>query len=66
MKVKDIFETMEYGPAPESRQFADRWLDSRNRKFDLYINGGWRKPASGKYIQSENPADKKPLAQVAA
>ena len=28
MKVRDILETMEYGPAPESRQNVDQWLEA--------------------------------------
>ncbi len=66
MNVKQIFESMEYGPAPESGQNADEWLDSHGRKFDLFIKGTWQKPESGAYVKSVNPANKKTLAQVAA
>lgn len=34
-------------------------------KYDLYINGKWVKPSSGKYFETSNPADKKKLAEVA-
>ena len=66
MKVKQIFESMEYGPAPESRAFAEEWLDSHGRKFDLYIEGKWQRPESGAYIKAVNPSDKKVLANFAA
>ena len=66
MEVKKLFETMEYGPAPEGRALADEWLDSHGRKFELYINGKWRKPDSGAYIKSISPSDKKTLAEIAS
>ena len=66
MKVKQIFETMDYGPAPESRAFADEWLDAHARKFELYIKGKWQKPLSGNYIKTISPSDKAVLAEFAA
>ncbi len=65
MKVMDIFETMEYGPAPEAATPALNWL-KEHQPFGLFINNQWVKPASGQYLESINPATGKPLAQVAA
>ncbi len=65
MNVMDIFETMEYGPAPEAATPALAWLKER-QPFGLFINNQWVKPASGKYLDSISPASAKPLAQVAA
>ncbi len=65
MSVMDIFETMEYGPAPEAAAPALQWIAER-QPFGLFINNQWIKPASGRYIDSINPATGKPLAQVAA
>src|SRR5258708_5343619 len=65
MNVMDIFEAMEYGPAPESTAPALAWLKER-QPFGLFINNQWVKPASGKYLESVNPATGKPIAQVAA
>src|SRR5712671_1221028 len=65
MNVMDIFETMEYGPAPEAATPALTWLKER-QPFGLFINNQWVKPTSGKYLDSINPASTKPLAQVAA
>src|SRR6266516_2231043 len=65
MKVMDIFETMEYGPAPEAATPALNWL-KEHQPFGLVINNQWVKPASGQYLESINPATGKPLAQVAA
>src|SRR5215469_5564795 len=65
MNVMEIFETMEYGPAPESPATVLDWLKER-QPFGLFINGRWVKPASGKYLDTINPSTGKPLAQVAA
>ncbi len=65
MNVMDIFETMEYGPAPESPAPALQWIKER-QPFGLFINNQWVKPASAQYIDSINPSNGKPLAQVAA
>ena len=66
MKVRDILETMEYGPAPESRDHGDAWLDAHDRQFDLYINGAWQKPRPRTYLTSTCPSTGEALAQVAA
>ncbi len=65
MNVKEIFETMEYGPAPEAAAPGLAWIQERT-PFNLFINNQWVKPAGGQYIDSINPATGKRLAQVAA
>nr|WP_256483416.1 aldehyde dehydrogenase family protein [Aliihoeflea sp. 40Bstr573] len=55
---------MEYGPAPESRSEADRWLAARDFSASLFINGEWRKPASGKTFESRDPASGRLLATL--
>src|SRR5438093_284264 len=65
MKVMDIFETMEYGPAHEAAAPALNWL-KEHQPFGLFINNQWVKPASGQYLDSINPSTGKPLAQIAA
>jgi len=65
MNVMDIFETMEYGPAPEGPNPALDWLKER-QPFGPFINNQWVRPGSGQYLDSSNPATGKPLAQVAA
>lgn len=62
MTVKEIFETMEYGPAPESAAEANSWLDTHERKFGHFINGEFVK--SKKHFQSKNPADGEFLADI--
>lgn len=41
MTVAEIFNTMEYGPAPESDAFAQGWLSEHRHAFDLFIGGEW-------------------------
>jgi aldehyde dehydrogenase (NAD+) len=65
MNVMDIFETMDYGPAPEAAAPGLTWIEERS-PFGLFINNRWVRPASGKYIDSVNPGSGKPLAKVAA
>src|SRR5436853_3569236 len=65
MKVMDIFETMEYGPAPEAASPALAWLNER-QPFGLFINNQWVEPASGQHLESINPATGKPLARIAS
>ena len=55
---------MEYGPAPESSSAAKEWLEKHNSKFNLFIDGKWQAPASSKYFQSINPANKQFLADI--
>ena len=43
--VKEIFKTMEYGPAPESDKEALAWLAKRENVFGHYIGGTWTKPS---------------------
>ncbi|MGZ3625074.1 MAG: aldehyde dehydrogenase family protein, partial [Ktedonobacteraceae bacterium] len=65
MSVLEIFETMEYGPAPEAATLGLEWI-KEHQPFGLFINNQWAKPASGQYIESINPATGKQLTKVAA
>ncbi len=59
--IKLKFDTSwSYAPAPESRSAAN--IASR---YDLFINGSWQKPASGKYFDSINPATEEKISEVA-
>ena len=64
--VAKLFETMEYGPAPESEAPALEWLKQHhNGRFGHFINGAWTPPAEGQYFETINPATKAVLARVA-
>ncbi|SEV99169.1 aldehyde dehydrogenase (NAD+) [Aliiroseovarius sediminilitoris] len=62
MTVKEIFDTMEYGPAPESAREALAWIAERDRQFGLYVGG--KMTAPGDLFDSRNPATGEVLAQV--
>jgi aldehyde dehydrogenase (NAD+) len=64
MEVKESFESLEYGPAPESAEQAKSWLSGRNC-LDHFIGGEWVTPESGEYFASHNPANGEVLAMVA-
>jgi aldehyde dehydrogenase (NAD+) len=60
--VREIFETMEYGPAPESAKPAQEWLDGHDGRFGHFINGRFTKPSAT--FEVMNPATGKRLADV--
>ncbi|WP_316358386.1 aldehyde dehydrogenase family protein [Devosia sp.] len=61
-KIAQIFQSLDYGPAPEGPEQANAWLDSHSRKFGHFIDGVWTKP--GKTFSSDNPANGESLAQI--
>lgn len=63
MNVKEIFETMEYGSAPENAQDANKWLETHGRKFGHFING--ELTVSDAHFATTNPANGDVLAQIA-
>ncbi|MEO1452210.1 MAG: aldehyde dehydrogenase family protein [Pseudomonadota bacterium] len=62
MNVRDHFESMDYGPAPESAAEALAWLDGHGQRFGQFIGGAWTKPA--RMFESRNPATGEVLAKV--
>ena len=56
-KNKSLFE---FSPAPESTGHIQL-----KKQYDLFINGKWTKPKSGKYFKTINPANEKLIAEVA-
>lgn len=63
MDVKDIMETMEYGPAPESDAPAREWLASHDARFGHFIDGEFSLPA-GDSFETRNPATGETLASL--
>ena len=60
--VREAFETMEYGPAPESDKPALEWLARHDAKFGHYIGGAWTKNANP--FDVSNPATNSKIASV--
>jgi len=65
MEVRDLFESMDYGPAPESADRAQEWLKARDRTLQHFIGGEWLPSESGAFFNSYNPANGQVLAKVA-
>ena len=65
MSVKEVFESMDYGPAPESDGNALEWLERHKRSFSHFIGGKFVKPNSGETFETLNPADGSVLANIA-
>lgn len=62
--VREIFESLEYGPAPESPAVANAWLDDHGRNFGHFINNQWVKPTGRKSYDTFNPATGEKLAST--
>ncbi|HET9027948.1 MAG TPA: aldehyde dehydrogenase family protein [Trueperaceae bacterium] len=65
MSIKEIFETLDYGPAPEATDVASDWLERHGRRFGHFIGGRFVKPAGGETFATYHPGDARELAQVA-
>ncbi len=65
MTVKEVFNTMEYGPAPESADAAREWLGRHKGRAELFIGGKFVRAKSGERFDTINPATKEMLASVA-
>src|SRR5216683_2844887 len=62
--VSEIFETLEYGPAPESDKPVLDWLAGHNHAFGIYVGGRWVAGEQGKHFDVINPATTQRLARV--
>ena len=60
--IKEILQTMDYGPAPESTKEAQAWLDQHGRTFGLFIDNAWSEASDT--FASTNPASGLELAQL--
>lgn len=62
MTIKELFDTMEYGPAPESAAEALAWLVDQGDRFGHFIDGAFTTPGDG--FDSRNPATGEVLATL--
>ena len=63
-ELTEIFETLEYGPAPESTESVDSWLELHGREFSHWIDGAWHDSSDGARFETVNPATGRPLARI--
>lgn len=63
-EVSQIFETMEYGPAPEATGPAVDWIAAHDGAFGLWIDGGWVEGSEGETLETRRPSDGTVLATV--
>jgi aldehyde dehydrogenase (NAD+) len=62
MTVKEIFDSMDYGPAPEAAGDALAWIVDQGAKFGHFINGAFTDHTGG--FDSKNPATGEVLATL--
>lgn len=62
MSVKDIYESMDYGPAPEAAGDALAWVVDQGSRFGHFIDGAFTKP--GETFETTSPASGEVLAEV--
>ena len=55
-KVAALFDSLDYGPAPESAEIAKKWIEGHGSVLGHFINGRWVKPHGRKLLDSFIPA----------
>ena len=66
-KTAEIFESMEYGPAPEDSSYVFDWIRNKRGGFQHFINGEFTSGKSkSKPIESFNPATGEKLTEFPA
>ena len=63
--VRELFDAMSYGPAPEGDAVVRAWLAGHGGAFGHYIGGAFTSPTAGESFSVQNPATGAPLARVA-
>ncbi len=63
-KVAEIFQTLEYGPAPESAERAHEWLRAHGGALGHFIHGAFTPVEGRELLETSNPATGRPLARV--
>ncbi len=60
--MKEIYDSMDYGPAPEDASEALAWLVDQGDRFGHFIDGAFTEPGNG--FVSKNPATGETLATL--
>jgi aldehyde dehydrogenase (NAD+) len=62
--VSEIFQSLEWGPAPESDKPAREWLARHDSTFGHYIGGRWTEPVESGLFEVIDPGRAQKLARV--
>jgi aldehyde dehydrogenase (NAD+) len=62
--VSEIFDSMEYGPAPEDSGIAREWIAGRPDGFGVFIDGAWRTPEDAGRFDTFEPASGQVLTRL--
>src|SRR5687768_2843291 len=62
--IREAFESMAWGVAPESAATAQAWLDKHGKRFGQYLGGEWVVGDGGEGFPTINPATGAELARV--
>ncbi|GGB04401.1 NADP-dependent aldehyde dehydrogenase [Brucella endophytica] len=62
--IKEILQTMEYGPAPESNTDVQQWLNAKEAGFGHFIDGKFTSLEGRQMLSVINPANDTILAKV--
>ena len=62
--IVEIYKNMNYGPAPESNDSVESWLEQHQEGFNLFINGQWHRSGSDDFFDTVNPAKEVLLGKV--
>ena len=62
--VREIFKTMEYGPAPEAPDLALGWLKKHQNRFHPFIGGRFQDTPNAQTFESIDPRNGKPIATI--
>ncbi|MGF1625440.1 MAG: aldehyde dehydrogenase family protein [Alphaproteobacteria bacterium] len=62
--IRDILNTMDYGPAPESADIAHAWIARHKGRFGHFIDGAFVHPKGAKAFAVANPATGQILGQA--
>ncbi len=64
-RVREILDTMDYGPAPEASGYITDWLKAHEQGFGHFIDGTFVSSSDGSVFDVMNPANGEKLARVA-
>ena len=64
-KIRDILETMDYGPAPEANDHVTAWLKAHGEGFGHFIGGAFVPSVEGGSFAVSDPAHATVIANVA-